>query len=129
MHSVLHLRQRVLLERTEVYPNDLPERVHIFEEFHIACCNLKLPQPAHAGLECLRRLIASLGLCRDKQSTIYVRLLFLETLSFLSNPSSMAVCLCPCLRVVSSGIIELLFVSYVYNCTRRELSAEYLSLQ
>ena len=115
MHSVLQLRQCVLLERREVYPNDLPERIHVFEELHIACCNLELSQPPHAGRERLRRLIARLRLCRDKQSPIYTSLLFLEHLSFLSNGGGMAVRLGSRLRVVSSGIIELCLVSYVYK--------------
>jgi hypothetical protein len=104
-----------------VYPNDLPERIHIFKELHIACCNLKLPQPAHAGRERLRRLIARLRLCRDKQPPIYTSLLFLKNFSFLSNRSGMAVRLGSRLRVVSSGIVELFLVSYVCDSPRRML--------
>jgi hypothetical protein len=126
---VLHLRQRVVHNRIEVYQIDSPERIHVFEELHIACCNLKLPQPSHAGRKRLRRLITRLRLCRDKQSPIYAGLLFLETFGFLSNRSGMAVCLRPCLRVVSSGIIELFFVSYVYDSQVHATSVDYLSLQ
>jgi hypothetical protein len=126
---VLHPRQRVFLDRTQGYQIDLPERIHVFEELHIACCNLKLPQPPHASRERLRRLITRLRLCCDKQPPIYASLLFLETFGFLSNRSGMAVCLRPCLRVVSSGIIELFFVSYVYDSQGHATSVDYLSLQ
>ena len=119
----------MFLERIQVYQIYPPERVHVLEELNISCCNLKLPQPPHAGRERLRRLITRLRLCRDKQPPIYASLLFLEAFSFLSNRSGMAVCLFKCLRVVSSGIVELDFVSYVYKFTRSGLSVEYLSLQ
>lgn len=49
-----------------VYRKNLPERIDVFEELYITCCNLKLPQFPHASLECLRCLIARFGLCRDK---------------------------------------------------------------
>jgi hypothetical protein len=129
MHSVLHPGQRVSLERTEMYRNDLPERIHVFKKLHISGSNLKLPQPPHAGRKRLCRLIARLRLCRDKQSPIYAGLLFLEAFSFLSNRSGMAVCLFTGLRMVSSGVIELSFVSYVYGFPRSVSNVGYLSLQ
>jgi hypothetical protein len=119
----------VFLERIQVYQIYPPERVHVLEELNISCCNLKLPQPPHAGRERLRRLITRLRLCRDKQPPIYAGLLFLEAFSLLSNGGGMAVCLFKCLRMVSSGIIELCFVSYMCYFPRSATNVGYLSLQ
>ena len=65
-----------------VYP---PERIHLFQQLDVSRSDLQLLQSPHAGLECLCRFIARLGLCRNKQSSVYAGLLLLEPLSLFAN--------------------------------------------
>jgi hypothetical protein len=52
----------------QVYP---PKCIHLFQQLNVSSSNLQLLQPPHAGLESLRGFIASLGLRRNEQPSVY----------------------------------------------------------
>jgi hypothetical protein len=84
-----------------------PKCIHLFQQLNVSRRDLQLLQPAHAGLECLRGFIASLGLGRNKQPSIYAGLLLLEIMGLLADSSIVIFGFGPRIYVFSSGIVKL----------------------
>lgn len=64
----------------QVHP---PKCIHLFQQLNISRSNLQLLQAPHASLERLRGFIASLGLGRNEQPSVYAGLLLQEYLGLL----------------------------------------------
>lgn len=93
--------------RPFVHQVHLPKCIHLFQQLDVSRSDLQIFQPPHAGLEGLCRFIASLGLCRNEQSSVYAGLLLLETVGLLADSSIVVVGLGLRLCVFSSGIVKL----------------------
>ena len=84
-----------------------PKCIHLFQQLNVSSSNFQLLQSPHAGLKGLGGFIASLGLGRNEQPSVYAGLLLLEIMGLLADSSVMIVGLDPRLYVFSSGIVEL----------------------
>jgi len=88
----------------QVHP---PKCIHLFQQLHVSRSDLQLLQPPHARLECLRGFIASFGLGRNEQPSVYAGLLLLEIMGLFSDSGIVIVGLGPRLFVCSSGVFKL----------------------
>jgi hypothetical protein len=88
----------------QVHP---PKCIHLFQQLNISRSDFQLLQSPHAGLECLRGFIASLGLRRDEQPLVDAGLLLLKVVGLFADSSIVVVGLGPRSYVFSSGIVKL----------------------
>ena len=114
VHSTLYSCQSLFMRAFVCWVHP-PKCIHLFQQLNVSSSNFQLLQSPHAGLKGLGGFIASLGLGRNEQPSVYACLLLLEVVGFLAHSGIVIVGRGPGLYMILSGFVELISRQLMYK--------------